>query len=130
MLFEIKFLLESMKTILVVDDEKTITDVIRTYLIESYKIVCENSGRKALEIIEKTDLDLVITDMVMPEVDGIALLSFVKKTRRMIPVLIMSGDPIGLQFLSVASMLGAAEKLCKPFTKETILLAVEKAIGK
>jgi len=118
-----------MKKILVVDHDKAITDIIRRCLSKKYNIETENSGRKALEIIQNIDFDLIISDVMMPDVDGIALLSFMKKTRITTPVLIMSGHPIGTQFFQAATILGAVETLQKPFTIEALTLAVEKVLG-
>ena len=117
-----------MKTILVVDDEKAVTDIVKKLLSDRYTVITENDGKRALATIESTDIDLIISDMIMPDVDGIALISFLKKTGKRIPVLIMSGDPIGRKFLEAASILGATERLTKPFTRQELLQGVEKAL--
>lgn len=118
-----------MKKILVIDHDEAITDVISRCLSSKYNIVTENSGKRALEVIKNTDLDLIIADMMMPDVDGIALLTFMKKMRMKTPVLVMSGHPIGTEFFQAAAILGAVETLQKPFTLEALILVVEKALG-
>ena len=111
-----------MKTILVIDDEKVITDIIQKILSKKYKVITENDGKQALKTIKNTDLDLIIADMIMPDVDGIALISHMKKTKTQTPILIMSGDPIGRKFLEAASILGAVERLYK---KEAIKILLK-----
>lgn len=117
-----------MKTLLVVDDERAVTDVIKKLLSDRYNVVTENDGRNALQIIESTALDLIISDMIMPDVDGIELISHIRKRGIRTPVLIMSGNPLGQKFLEAASILGATERLTKPFSRDQLIESVERAL--
>ena len=118
-----------MKKILVIDDDEAITDIIRRCLSGRYEIVTENSGAKALELIKASEFDLIIADIIMPEVDGIGILAYMKKARMTTPVLIMSGHPVGEQFFDAAILLGAVKAVEKPFTMKALMQAVEKILG-
>ncbi len=64
-----------METVLIVDDEKNYPPIISAVLEEEgFETFTANSGREALEILENTDVDLVLTDMKMPSMDGMELL--------------------------------------------------------
>ena len=117
-----------MKKILIVDDDIQITDLIKRILEKRYSVITANSGTKATEMMRSTNLDLVITDMVMPDKDGIQILQLNRKSEKQIPIIIMSGHPVGKKFLDTSSLLGAVGSLSKPFTLESLLLAVEKAL--
>lgn len=119
-----------MKKILVIDDNVDITDIIKRCLAGRYDIVTENSGEKALELIRTTGFDLIILDVIMPDIDGIEMLAYMQKAKITTPVLVMSGHPIGERFFKAATILGAVQTLHKPFTMEELILAVEKALGK
>ena len=117
-----------MKTILVVDDEVIITKIIGNALKARYDVTTTNSGTQALEIMESTRLDLVIADMAMPDTDGIEILQYNRRRKDPIPIVIMSGNPIGRKFLHASSILGAVGTLDKPFTIEELFETVEKAL--
>ena len=68
-----------METILIVDDEKNYPRILGAVLEEEgFEIFTANSGPEALEILESSDVDLVLTDMKMPVMDGIQLLEKIK----------------------------------------------------
>jgi DNA-binding NtrC family response regulator len=117
-----------MKKILVIDDESLITSLMYKQLQDKYDVITENSGRKALETIKNNAIDLIITDVIMPDFDGIHLLFSVMRDRKPVPVIVMSGDPVGRKFLYAAHNLGAVGVLTKPFTRETLLSVVGRAL--
>ncbi|MFY9704748.1 MAG: response regulator, partial [Desulfobacterales bacterium] len=68
-----------METVLIVDDEKNYTRILGAVLEEEgFETLTANSGPEALEILEGSDVDLVLTDMKMPLMDGIQLLEKIK----------------------------------------------------
>jgi len=117
-----------MKTILVVDDEKNYLVVLSAFLSEEgYETLTADNGRDALEIVESTDLDLVLTDMKMPSMDGIELLRRIKEKAPDLPVVMMTA--YGTVEKAVEAMqLGAFNFILKPFQNETLKQIVDKAV--
>ena len=80
-----------METVLVVDDEKNYPRILGAVLEEEgFEILTANSGDQALEILHASDIDLVLTDMKMPEMDGIDLLEKIKTRDPQLPVIMMT----------------------------------------
>lgn len=80
------------KSILFVDDEKAILNSIRREFFDSpYDVYIANGGREALDILEKNHIDLIVSDMRMPEMDGYELLKRVKLLYPEVTRLILSG---------------------------------------
>ncbi|MBU0993677.1 MAG: sigma-54 dependent transcriptional regulator [Proteobacteria bacterium] len=117
-----------MVTILIVDDEKNYPLILSAVLEEEgYETLTANSGREALDILSGSDVDLIITDMKMPEMDGIELLENIKRKDPDMPVLIMTAH--GTIDKAVEAMQkGAYTYILKPFDNEGLVLYVKKAI--
>lgn len=117
-----------METILIVDDEKNYPLILSAVLEEEgYETLTANSGREALEILSGAEVDLIITDMKMPEMDGIELLEKIKLNDPDMPVLIMTAH--GTVDKAVEAMQkGACTYILKPFDNEGLVIYVRKAI--
>jgi len=117
-----------MQTILIVDDEKNYLIVLSAFLSgEGYETITADNGADALEIVESTDLDLVLTDMKMSPMDGITLLTQIKEKAPDLPVVMMTA--FGTVEKAVEAMqLGAFNFILKPFQNEALKKIVEKAI--
>ncbi|OEU78850.1 MAG: Fis family transcriptional regulator [Desulfobacterales bacterium S5133MH4] len=117
-----------METILIVDDEKNYLVVLSAFLSgEGYETLTADSAQRALEIVETTDLDLVLTDMKMPTMDGIELLRCIKGKVPDLPVVMMTA--YGTVEKAVGAMqLGAFNFIPKPFKNETLKQIVGKAV--
>ncbi len=118
-----------METILVVDDEKNYLLVLSAVLEEEgYEVLTALSGAEALEICKTSDIDLVLTDMKMPEMDGIALLERVKAGDPDLPVIMMTAH--GTVDKAVEAMQkGAYSYILKPFDNDRMVLYAKKAIA-
>jgi len=118
-----------METILVVDDEKNYLLVLSAVLEEEgYEVLTTVSGLEALEIQKSSDLDLVLTDMKMPGMDGIELLDQIKAMDPELPVVMMTAH--GTVDKAVEAMQkGAYSYILKPFDNERLILYVKKAIS-
>ncbi len=80
------------RTVLFVDDEERVLSCLKGGLLgEPYKILFANSGKKALEILEKNEVQVVVTDMRMPEMGGLDLLRTVKENYPHIVRMVLSG---------------------------------------
>jgi PAS domain S-box-containing protein len=85
---------EGDETILVVEDDESLRAPIRTVLEQhGYEVLEASNAEEALEIVDSTDLDLLITDLVMPELDGVGLAERLGGTRPDLDVILMSGYP-------------------------------------
>lgn len=116
--------------ILLIDDEKSITDsLIRFLEFEGYKADAINDPLKAMELIEKTNYMVVISDISMPGKNGIELLSEIKKHNGMIQVIMITGFVTMENILSCLRE-GASDCLFKPLDLEQFRDAVEEAVGK
>jgi CheY-like chemotaxis protein len=115
-------------TILVVDDDAPIR-VLMTQVLSARGFVVKTAanGREALHIVGDGPVDLVISDIVMPEQEGLETIRLLKQSHPDMPVLAMSGA-FGGAFLRAAQLLGARAALRKPFAAEALLSAVEAAL--
>jgi two-component system NtrC family response regulator len=117
-----------METIMIVDDEKNYPLILSAILEEEgFESLTANSGREALDILKHSDVDLVLTDMKMPSMDGIELLEHVKTADPELPVIMMTAH--GTVDKAVEAMQkGAYSYVLKPFENERLVLYVNKAI--
>jgi two-component system, NtrC family, response regulator HydG len=117
-------------TILVVDDSPDAVELARRHLIAAdYRVHTASSVPEALRILDDVDVDLVITDLRMPEVDGLDLVRHVRENLKTTEVIVLTA------FATVAGAvtavkLGAAEYLMKPYSEEELLDAVERVLDK
>lgn len=115
--------------ILVIDDEEEMSKAIAKYLSE-YQIVTAGNGKEGLELVKAENPDLIISDIVMPEMEGIEFITKLNKSRKHIPVIMMSGNEIGKKYLNAANLLGAAVVIEKPFDFETLRRHVKRILNK
>jgi two-component system, NtrC family, response regulator len=118
-----------MDTILIVDDEINYPLVLSAVLQdEGFETLTANSGEEALEILENSDVDLLLTDMKMPKMDGITLLERIKEKDPELPVMMMTAH--GTVEKAVEAMQkGAYNYIMKPFDNERLILFVNKAVA-
>ncbi|HOP05779.1 MAG TPA: response regulator [candidate division Zixibacteria bacterium] len=119
--------MKSSISILIVDDELMMRNLLMKILSrEGYRINTAEDGVAALEYLKNNKVDIVISDMKMPRMDGFELLSIIKKDHPEIGVIIMTayGDTYTVKD---ALLLGADEYVTKPFKSYEISLVVERA---
>jgi len=118
-----------METILIVDDEKNYLTILSALLEdEGFEVLTAPGGHEALEIHKSSDLDLILTDMKMPRMDGIALLENIKAIDPDLPVIMMTAH--GTVDKAVEAMQkGAYTYILKPFDNERLIIYVKKAIS-
>ncbi len=122
-----------LKNILLVDDEESIRRMVRAVLgEEKYAFTEASNGVEALEIMETQAFDLILTDVIMPDCDGIELVMSVRKKLPDIKVIVMSGGGRvrADHYLNLAEKLGAARVFEKPFNtaelRETVRELLEE----
>ena len=116
------------KTILLVEDEKMLRESLAELLRdEGYQVAEASNGREGYDQILKQPFDLVITDMRMPEMDGMTLLQNIQKAAPSTPVVVITA--FGTVESAVAAMrTGAADYLIKPVQFEDVLVRVRRAL--
>ncbi len=116
--------------ILLVDDEQIILDSLARELSqEGYRPVCMANGREAIRLLEQEHFDLVITDLVMPEIHGIELLREIKQKDPSVHVVILTGYG-DLSSAIEALRLGADDYLLKPCDTDELLFRVSRCLEK
>jgi two-component system chemotaxis response regulator CheY len=119
-------------TILVVDDSATTRSLVASYLAGSgeVEVLEAASGFEALRVLPSRAVDLIVTDINMPDINGLELISFVRANPnyRHIPVVIISTEN-SVEDRKRGLELGASGYLVKPFAAEALLAAVEAAFG-
>ncbi|HUU81295.1 MAG TPA: sigma-54 dependent transcriptional regulator [Acidobacteriota bacterium] len=117
-----------METILIVDDERNYLVLLEALLgPEGYEIMTADNAYDALSLVREADLDLVITDMKMPRMDGMELLDECKRTKSDLPVIMMTA--YGTIEMAVEAMKKHAyDYITKPFQNEQLKLTVKKAL--
>jgi CheY-like chemotaxis protein len=120
-----------MATILLVDDEEFSRATTRKMLEEQGHSVLEaSSGAQAMMDIRANAFDLVITDVIMPNMDGIELMIELRKLQPSLPVLAISGGgrTHNLDILDAAEQLGATSVLAKPFAQANLIEVVTRLL--
>ncbi|RMG00499.1 MAG: sigma-54-dependent Fis family transcriptional regulator, partial [Nitrospirae bacterium] len=119
-----------MPSILVVEDKKSMAEMLKSTLhSEGYDSDTAFRGEDALELLKKQSYDLVITDLKLPGIDGMALLGEIKAVDPFMPVIIMTA--YGTIEVAVEAMKrGAEDFITKPFDIDHLLLKVRKALDR
>ena len=113
------------RSILVVDDELLIRDLLYDFFnSQGWNISVAENGQKALELLEEQSIDLVLTDLKMPMMDGMALTKHLRESRPDLPVVVMTGYP------SVDSAIEAlrnkvSDYIIKPFNINRLFKTIE-----
>ncbi len=114
--------------ILVVDDEESIRDLLRLVLTgEGYSVVTANDGEEAIKHLEARRFDIVITDLVMPGVNGVEVLRAAKRIDPNYPVMVITGYP-SVETVTKLVRLGAGDYLTKPFNIDVVRVTVAKLL--
>ena len=118
-----------METVLIVDDEKNYPPILGAVLEEEgFEALTAASGQEALQRLGEADVDIVLTDMKMPGMDGIELLEEIKKRDPELPVIMMTA--YGTVDKAVEAMQkGAYSYILKPFDNKRLVLFVNKAVS-
>ena len=122
-----------MSTVLVVDDDKTLRVLLRRILEgEGYRVVEAADGNQALGVFRQEQPDLVISDIIMPDRDGIETMIVMKAEKPGTKVLAISGGGRihATDLLALAPRAGADDTLDKPFRPAELLKRVDSLIGR
>ena len=120
-----------MPKILLVDDDDSFGWVVADALIRfGYSVVRACNGTEALQLYDPTTIQLVVTDLFMPDMDGMELILELEQLNPGVRIIAMSGGGTGQPgvHLPMAERLGAVKTLFKPFPLETLRLAVQECL--
>lgn len=122
--------MKRMKRILIAEDDPQVAAFVERALSKTGRsITLASDGNAALRELDRGDFDLVITDVVLPKVNGYEILRIAAKR---MPVIVMTGNQTGVGdselFEMTSSGLGATRTLCKPFRLNELLDAVEELL--
>ncbi|AUC76972.1 sigma-54-dependent transcriptional regulator [Olleya sp. Bg11-27] len=116
------------ENILIVDDDVNILELLQRHLQSwNYHVFKAVSVKEAVAILRDTTIDLLITDLRMPELDGSELIKFVSEHYPKMPKLVVTGYP-SVQDSLIAIKSGVVDYLTKPFTKDELKLALDKSL--
>ena len=117
-----------MNSILIVDDERNYLLVLEALLSEEgYQVITAEGARRGIELLQENDLDVVITDMKMPGMDGMEFMEHIRQRQADLPVIMMTA--FGSVEKAVEAMRkGAFDYILKPFKNEELKLTIAKAI--
>lgn len=118
--------------ILIIDDDDAVRRVLRRVLEQAgYQVADAPGGREGLRLIEQQRIDLVLCDMLMPEMDGIETIQNLRRLYPAIPIIAMSGggavDPS--LYLNLALKMRVRKTLYKPIDAESLLGTVQDTLG-
>ena|SRR5688572_15616862 len=117
-------------SILLVEDEENLHEALKLNLeLEGYSVSSATDGSEALKAIEQEYFDLIILDVMLPEVDGITVMETIRVQNNEVPILILSAKNTSADRV-LGLKKGADDYLTKPFNLEELLLRVQKLIEK
>ncbi|CAK8719321.1 Response regulatory domain-containing protein [Candidatus Electronema halotolerans] len=120
-----------MRKILIIDDDEQILPMLAHAVeLAGYAAVTALDGREGQRLLEKQPFDLVITDLIMPEREGMETITYIKKNFPAIKIIAISGGGrIGPEtYLPAALELGADDAFAKPFPVEELLTSIRKLL--
>lgn len=122
----------SKQKILIIDDEDSVRETVSMMLSDyGYEVELASDGNVGLRKVESFQPDLVITDIIMPEKEGVETILEIRRRWPDLRVIAISGGGrmSNLDFLGVARKFGANETLAKPFTIDALAAAVKRVLG-
>ena len=120
------------KQILIVDDIKEVRDVVQLILTrKGYSTLTAQNGAECLEILNKQQVDLIILDIIMPEIDGWEVLRRLKSQGKTaaIPVVLLTSKSQSIDQMLGLNVFGVSDYLTKPFTQKDLLERISKILG-
>ncbi len=121
-----------MPLILIIDDDERFRAMLEQTLARAgYRTASAGDGRQGLRLHREAPADLILTDLIMPEQEGLETIIELRRSFPGSKVIAMSGGGRhhADDFLPIAQKLGAARTLAKPFTRDELLLAVREVLG-
>jgi DNA-binding response OmpR family regulator len=118
------------RILLIEDDDSVRTILLLTLTHHGHTVIEASNGREGLDLFRQSNVDLVITDIVMPEKEGFEVMMKLRRKHPSMKIIAMSGGGLhnAAHYLHTAKLLGAAKVLAKPFSNETLMAAVNELL--
>ena len=117
------------RILLIDDDPQTLSSVKNVLQDDGFEVVTAANGREGLQQYRLQPAELVITDILMPEMDGLEVIERLTRQYPHVKIMVMSGGKGDRDFLQAAELLGASRVLAKPFGPEALLSAVHEEVN-
>lgn len=119
-----------MKKVLVVDDTKSILKMAKFVLSEKYEVYMANSGRLALDILERKPIDMILMDVDMPDMDGIETVNKIRNMENIkdIPVMFFTAMS-SKEIIEKCMDVGMVDYIVKPYKPDELIARLEKAFA-
>jgi CheY-like chemotaxis protein len=117
-----------MAQILIIDDDELFRSMLGATLVQfGHSVLEAGNGAEGLDLFRRTKPDLIITDLVMPKMEGFEVLIYFRKHHPRAKIIVMSGGVRGqtVDFLEMATRLGASGVLAKPFSTDVLIKAID-----
>ncbi len=118
---------ENRKKILVVDDSSVIRNYIDKICSMTYNVLMASGGEEAINVLDSEKIDALLLDLMMPGVDGFAVLDHLKEINSEVPVIIISGDTTK-ETINRAFTYNVIDMIEKPFPEKTILEKISRVL--
>ncbi|WP_026988226.1 response regulator [Fodinicurvata fenggangensis] len=121
-----------MPTILLIDDETSIIEVMGDSLVKAgYEVLPAENGEKGLQLLEKEAVDAVVTDIIMPEKEGLETIIEIRRKQPELPIIAISGGgrTRQLHFLEISRDFGANDVLQKPFKPSQLIASLHSLLA-
>jgi len=117
-----------METILVIEDKESMAEMLKDTLeSEGYKVITARDANEGIKHIKESRIDLVLTDLKLPEKDGIEVLKTTKEENQLIPVIVMTAHG-SIEIAVTAMKEGAFDFITKPFDTDHLLMLIKRSL--
>ena len=118
---------ENKRKVLIIDDDENIREYVKCMLEdEGFEVFVADNGRTGIDIFTRESIDLIITDLIMPEKEGIETIQDIRKIDKNCGIIAMSGVSNKDSYLSISSLLGAHAILHKPFKPQELMSVINE----
>lgn len=121
-----------MAKILLIDDDNDVRTMLKLTLTHfGHTVVEASNGQEGVNLFRQEGGDLLITDIVMPEKDGLEVVMEIRRHLRSVKIIAISGGgrTSAAEYLHIAKLMGASKVIAKPFSSEVLMAAVNELLG-
>jgi two-component system response regulator (stage 0 sporulation protein F) len=122
-------MVSKMARILVIDDAAAVRELLEQMLrLAGHEVLLAGNGKEGLDLLRRQPVELVITDLFMPEKEGLETIQELHRDFSNLPVIAMSGEPGMPSLLGIAKRFGAVKTIEKPFDRTEMMAAIDEAL--